>query len=236
MRVITWNIAALPYPFNQFKNDNTRQNAIISVLKQLNADIICLQEVFSQKMKDNIIAGLLEYKCYTSNPKTCLGLNAGLLIAIKKKINVITSEFYQFKNSTGEDKFGNKGVLKLIVNLNGKLVSIYNTHLQANSKYFCHSDNYNVRQKQLEELRLFLDNNDKIICGDFNSYYDNVTNVLDIYNHLDIDLKTPTTIWKNIIDFIFVCLSFTDLSSSYNVGKTQLSDHYIVYIDFDLIY
>lgn len=236
MRIISWNIAALPYPFNHFKNDDERIKNIINIINQLDADIICLQEVFDTKVKLEICRGLYNYKCFTSNANTCFGLNGGLLTAIRNDYIVISKLFYRFKNSTGEDRFGNKGILKLTLNINGKLLSIYNTHLQANAKYCCFGDNVKIRNKQLEELKSFIDNNDKIICGDFNTNYNIIMNYILYYNPLPINLNLKTTTWNDTVDFIFVYLNDIQTVSNYDVNKTQVSDHYIVKIDFEILH
>ena len=51
LKILTWNIAALPRLINLFGNPSERINGIIEYLKEVDADIICLQEVFDNKIQ-----------------------------------------------------------------------------------------------------------------------------------------------------------------------------------------
>ena len=54
-KIISYNICALPYYINLYGDPHKRINNIITFLKRVNADVICLQEVFDKKIRKKII-------------------------------------------------------------------------------------------------------------------------------------------------------------------------------------
>ena len=98
IKILTWNIAGLPFPFNNFQdNPVKRMKSIIKLINKSNPSIICLQEVFTKELKKQINEHLhnLKYNVIISNnPSNIFTVNGGLLIASKYKILKIDSINY----------------------------------------------------------------------------------------------------------------------------------------------
>ena len=54
MKILTWNIAALPTIVNSHGNPYLRITNVIQYLRNSNSDIILLQEVFLKKISNKI--------------------------------------------------------------------------------------------------------------------------------------------------------------------------------------
>jgi len=134
MKVLTWNIACLPKPWNSFgsKNPSNRKQGILEYILGTDSDIICLQEVFDKSVRNFLTTNLTKkgYHTVTSSGGsgsigclldliTCFGcfgclscsFNGGLLIAVKNSYTITSCDFTPFRASTGEDALANKGVL-----------------------------------------------------------------------------------------------------------------------------
>ena len=169
MKIVTWNIAALPTLVNSYGNPHFRIKDIIRYLKSLNADIILLQEVFLKKIVYKIKKSLeKKYDIFLdrSCPKgkfICSGL---LILVLKKKMKIRNVCFYPYKKASGEDKYANKGFLVLDCDN----LKIINTHLNANAIFSTKNRCIRARNKQIGEVYHYYKNCDKtcVLGGDFN--------------------------------------------------------------------
>lgn len=210
MNIISWNIACLPRFVVAFSNSNLtseiyRIDKIKIYLKKICPDIISLQEVFTEYSR-NTLTEFLEDNNYNVllSPKHNLP-NGGLLIASKYKI--ITSEYYIYKNSIGEDWFSYKGILYFQIVINDKLINIFNTHNNSNTPLYCYNSKniYKIKNKQINEFLNFV----TLIKNNINSkikndkYYSN-----SIYYHKynisyiltgDFNLKYNCNLYKKFI-------------------------------------
>lgn len=195
-RVLTWNIACLPKPWNSFgnKNPRDRKQSLLMYIKNLYPDILCLQEVFDSDVTNYLIRGLQSYgyEVVTSDEEYdgcgcccapgCLkslgiGFRGGLLIAFKSALfQQVFAKFRKFSSSSGEDKFARKGVLsvRLISKRDdNEIIDVYTTHMQANAKHCFPGNNSQVRLSQLQELEKWVKEDPSgpetvIVAGDFN--------------------------------------------------------------------
>ena len=249
IKILTWNIAGLPFPFNNFQdNPVKRMKSIIKLINKSNPSIICLQEVFTKELKKQINEHLhnLKYNVIISNnPSNIFTVNGGLLIASKYKILKIDS--INYKNKFGEDYFSDKGVLKIKVNIEGNIIDIYNTHLNADP--IIGNDGNKTRLKQYQEFFEFIDKsvNNIIICGDFNENINSIS-----YNKFINELNKiyPYTINKNgLCTFISTneCLDHILLFSKNNIIDStknwtikkkiiNYSDHYPLFTKIKFIH
>lgn len=242
MKIISYNIACLPYVFNTMGAINLRINNIINLLLKLNPDIILLQEVFSIYARKTITKALEKNNYYvTLCPHANILLNGGLLIASKYKI--INNNYYTYKNCFGEDLFAYKGILHCQIYYKNELINIFNTHLNnKNPKFKLYSsDIYTLQKKQVYEYIDFVNkyNNDKcILGGDFNIKYNS-----KLYRILITKLKKNHKIFRNKkniitdnseniqIDYIFYCYKNQNDFKKFNtyyIKNTSYSDHNIL--------
>lgn len=230
-RVLTWNIACLPKPWNSFgtKNPSDRKQSLLMYIKNLYPDILCLQEVFDSGVTNYLIRGLQSYgyKVITSDEEYgccapgCLkslniGFRGGLLIAYKGiRFEHTEARFYKYSSSTGEDSFSRKGVLHARLCSSEGTLDVFNTHMQANATYFCAGNGAQVRTKQLKELQKWLVEAEgagtAIVAGDFNispqqpefAILETVLSGAYKNGFLPIDTSRSSSQWGKRIDYIF---------------------------------
>ena len=132
MKILTWNIAALPSKINILGN-LYRLTGILDKIYQQAPQVICLQEVFDYKFQEKIIDELKHQGYYThqSKKKGLISKN-GLLTATQDNIRFSTEKDYSM--FTGAE-YLIKGLLTTYIKHKNKKILIHNTHLQSNSIY-----------------------------------------------------------------------------------------------------
>ena len=226
LKLISFNI----HGFNQKKILN-KVNEIIDNIDDL--DIILIQENWSYKTL--FLEKLKNFTIFFGNRKKATFLDTGLTNSFSSKIDVIEYEDGLFSDCSGyifrgSDCLSSKGFIYAKINYNGKILDVYNTHLDSGDsrKDKC------ARKKQLEEFKNFIiskkSNIPYIICGDFNiDYFSEEKAVIDKFI-LDLNLKIINSnskytsnkkidyiLFNGINDFMYLDLSDT---------LYHLSDHY----------
>lgn len=207
---------------------------IINYLNKNKIDILNLQEVYSFLDRDlSKEIKTLKYKMFGNyrfflkrilnriNEKT----------PIITKYNVVSYKNYHLPFLPSTLK---RIMTKVEVNIDGRLVSIYNTHLD----YM-----YDLsRKRQLKRILKIIknDNNPIILTGDFNlknnnSIFNNFVKEMKKININHIDVLDNT--WKpskyhRAIDHIFISNDF-ELKSKKIVKNINTSDHYPILIKVD---
>ncbi len=183
-------------------------NKIIKYLKELDADIICLQEVLYNQftvLKQNLkLDGV--FAANINNPTLMYG------IATFSKNEIIDKE-HIFLKSKGEQR----GFLYTNVFSKYCCVDIINTHLGLDK---------DERKEQLNQIVDYTNRlrKAKVICGDFNekNIFISIFNDSAIYTN---NQSIATFEKSNArIDYILVDKSLGIYK--YKVGKINLSDHY----------
>ena len=170
MKILTWNVAALPSKINILGNPLNRLHSMLDKLCYASPNIICLQEVFDFKFQKKLSAELtnLGYQIHTSQPEGIISKN-GLLTAT---LDDIVYEYERdYSMYTGAEYLIKKGILTTHINHKNNKILIHNTHLQSNSIYHMESICTKVRQKQKKEVIQQLKRNIyhlNILCGDLN--------------------------------------------------------------------
>jgi endonuclease/exonuclease/phosphatase family metal-dependent hydrolase len=208
---------------------NTQKiNNIIYLLRTIpTTDIICLQEVFEDILKEQIIHNLRDIYPYyllgNTHKRYCVGEDSGLLVLSKYPIHyvdeIILDEYYV------PDRMANKSLLYFKVGD----INLLNTHLQSNNMF----DNEELSKKQLLMIKNKSPFDQFIIVGDLNN------------EQADALLQIPSTndcpTWNDqILDYILpyqypdsqlqVCSVnvLTDGLPSGLTSWTNVSDHYPV--------
>ncbi|CZR97528.1 MULTISPECIES: endonuclease/exonuclease/phosphatase family protein [Clostridioides] len=205
MKIVTYNIHK-----GMDSNNRLTLTKMGTYLKQLECDVICLQEVL--------------YPQFLAL-KTVLNMD-GVFATNVKKVSMIYGicTFTKFKilNSNHfflTSKKEQRGALCMTIDEYGRIVNIINTHLGLDRQ---------ERAKQLDEI---IDYRNRLVgivvlCGDFNE--ENV--FLSMFNDIAISLaKSHLSTFeksKSRIDYIFVNKNVE--LNGYEVEKIYLSDHYPV--------
>lgn len=121
-------------------DEEQRLGALTQVLQDAGADIVCLQEIWSDTFKERLISGLRHIYPHSFYPAFANGphfgkvqLGSGLLLLSRHPI--IAANFTPFGKLSGEDAFAQKGVICATLHVDGPdgvyPVSVMNTHTQA---------------------------------------------------------------------------------------------------------
>ena len=217
---------------NNFKNYNsTKSKQIVKLLKNKNIDVYNLQEVYSKIDKD--LKKTIKSLAYTIN-----GTYRFLIPTRYNEKNPIITNKKVISNKTYHLPFlpsiTKRIMTKVVIEDNGKLVSIYNTHLEVRKE--------KVKERQLKRILKILkkDNNPIILTGDvnlktknemFNKFIEELESIG--IKHIDIaDRTLKISKYHRAIDHIFISEEFKLISKD-RITDLEISDHYPVLIQID---
>ncbi len=160
LRVLTWNVWWRYGPWQR------RQRAIAATLKALDADVIALQEVWSDATT-NLAAELaaeLGYHHAFATSTDSKGFGFGNAVMSRWPIELTESAILPGEQETGERRIA---LYAAVTGPRGSL-PIFSTHLTWQLEYS------HIRQRQMAELARFVDrlrpwSFPPIVCGDFNA-------------------------------------------------------------------
>jgi endonuclease/exonuclease/phosphatase family metal-dependent hydrolase len=171
VRVLSFNMFMRSWCFGDHKNK--RLDVFINnYLKDF--DIVCLQEmfgVFTFRCHNLIkIAKKMgfKYSVVPSNPSLSSKklIDSGLVIL--SRYNILEHKFIPYKDSIYVDKYAEKGFQHCKISINGYIIDLINTHIQASYKI---DDDIGDRVKflQIEQLGKYIEKcNNPLVCGDMN--------------------------------------------------------------------
>lgn len=240
-RIISWNIACLPNKINFFRNPNKKINSIIDKVLELDANIICLQEVFDFDIMDKVRNELEKenYNIHTSKKEGLISKN-GLLTGTKNEM--LDTYEIDFSMYTGAEYLIKKGILTSKINYKQQDIMIHNTHLQSNSIYTLDDVCCAVRQKQKNEMCSYLQNDKNrinFVIGDLNDDYNTLEHYLFLKN---LPFDEYVTNYEKIITFpkykeqLDYIIINKKIGANYwceNTFDNKLSDHNIIGVDLD---
>ena len=193
LRILTLNVAGLPAPISKKPEERLPKLAKLLSEKQNDYDVICLQELFDESLREIVVNTLLPNFPYQIARSThhLPGVidyvnwleNSGLFLA--SKVPITWKQFVPYKNATGPDKLAWKGVLgACLAYPGGKKVMIFTTHLQSDDgAHGAHA----YRKEQLDDLIEFVQQQEydhAVICGDFNISESNGLHYHDLVDKL----------------------------------------------------
>jgi endonuclease/exonuclease/phosphatase family metal-dependent hydrolase len=172
LTIVSFNIWDLPYWF--VKNRRQRILQVATYLRELDADIVCLQESFDVHHRRLLYEHLGPEKYYTTGgfeqtrqaPLAVFDTTGGLVIF--SKFPIIQQTFRPFRQFTHSliERIGRKGVLEATLETSYGLTQVLNVHLHKEHSWFAHS----IRVKQLRSVLAHLQDRQlpTILAGDFN--------------------------------------------------------------------
>lgn len=230
LRISTFNIQ------NDFSNYSKAKTVdIVNYLTKNKIDILGLQEVFSKCNKD--LEKELENCNYNISGKYRFYLHF-LLKRFNEKVPVVTNKEIIESKTYHLPAFPSplkRIVTKTVILYNGKLISIYNTHLD----FMLDS----VKKRELRKLLKLIQKDDNLIVllGDFNLKNNNKL-FIDFFKALeesniyrvDVGEKTlKVSKSKRAIDHIFLSQEFK-LKKMEVIKNVEISDHYPILIEVDI--
>lgn len=179
IKVLTLNVWGLPGFIVQ--DAGKRFDAIRNYIEENNFDFVFFQEAFSTSARINLRTPALPY--YVNGPRPH-GRILGSGLRILSKYKILRTASLGYADCKKDDCLAHKGAIFIVVELpNGTKLNLVTTHLNARG------DNL-VRQKQIEQLKLFINyyrepNAPLLLAGDFN-FGPNALPYQFILDHLDV--------------------------------------------------
>jgi len=238
LRIITWNIAALPKMINPFSNPFTRLQEILDKIISTNADVICLQEVFSYEIQSQIAAYMQEsgFQVHYSAREGDAHIPKNGLMTITKH-EILERKEMDYNQSIGVEKWVNKGVISSRIRTPDFTdVWFHNTHMQSDTKFWVKSHSKYIRDLQFSLLKDYLFSFDsslhmECLIGDLNDEYDIIKTRFPYYS---INKEAINTFPKKNKQLDYVLLNNNDLDTTwYNIDcvDDKTSDHNILVCD-----
>lgn len=247
LKILTWNIYSLPFYINNSKRVE-RAKGLVEILKNLDYDVIVLQETFHKKSFKIIEEGLKQvypYQVKADRKSGFLKYHHGIFIISKLPAKVLDT--ITFKNCKGADCLAKKGAILIELEKDRQVFQVLGTHLQSMDK----DKHEAIRKTQRKHITTFLNKNKKVnvpqlLCGDFNTNYNNLNRRIDLLNDLEItkayvpdEITWPHKFYKTkkthsaTLDYIFIkpnnfifSNAQTKVHNFYdNKRKLALSDH-----------
>ena len=211
MKILTYNI----HKGMNEHNENTLEK-ILSYLKYLDVDVICLQEVLGS-IHEKILSNLKLNGYFLTNVNL-KNDTYGISIYCKKNISLVRGIHLTSKNEQ-------RGFIHLELFINNKLINLINLHLGLN---------IDERKQQLEEIISYLNNlrGKIIICGDFNQINLCIKNYYDLAKLFDKENVETFKKSKSRIDYMFISQNVG--IKKYKVDFKNLSDHYPIIAEFNI--
>lgn len=132
IRVATLNVWALPPPFGEHVSE--RMAAIGRHIRDFEADLVSLQEVWTTSARETLIAaGQTAGMAHSWHNEASLG-GSGLLVLSRFPIDSAQFERYSLRGlpeEVGGDFYGGKGFVRLLIGTANGPIALLNTHLQA---------------------------------------------------------------------------------------------------------
>jgi len=205
----------------------TSAGAVASVLANAGADVVLLQEMKNAAVGNQpaAIAGILGMHYYFAQ-NVSYGGHGGYGTAVLSRFPIVSAENTHLPRPGGTQQ---RGLAHVVIDVDGKEVSIYNTHLQNRSE--------SARMMQIRRIAqiVSLDDRPQIFGGDMNAHYGSP--VMGVARTVFTDtwatvgsgggLTHPSTHPRGRIDYLMHANEgITPVSS--DVLPARLSDHLAV--------
>lgn len=199
--IFSWNVCCVPAGYSITDGGvlpwPERINGIIDKIRSINADIVCLYEVFDIQTANILFDSLKNdyHEFYFNIGPKIIGLASGMFVASKYKTTTPNFTYFPRNALDKRAKFCNKGVFSFEIP-NG--IKIYSTHMQHSEIPIKPTQNeIAARTKEMEIILECMKKDDNkiiVLTGDFNlddNEYNN-SNWKDNFDKGDILNDSPT--------------------------------------------
>ncbi len=204
-------IREMTYNIHRAKNEKHKNtlNDMIILLNESNADIVCLQEV-TKSQHERIREMTKTSAKFVSNAKRAIVSDG---VATYSKYPIVESKHVLLTSKNEQ-----RGFLHTSYKIDGKLINVINVHLGLNKS---------ERATQISEILEYIEKleGETILAGDFNERYVRLDSFTDTGKYHGYGNKPTFEALDTRIDYIFITTN-SIYSTTYDVLKTDLSDHY----------
>ena len=250
LRLVSYNIDDLACHRSQYTDDDAaRATEIISYLESTNADIICLQEVWSESMKQEITDAFLAKDFHVALPpwrkNYVVGENSGLITM--SKYPIISQTFIPFSNPRGTCRLSNKGVQYCHIRVpnsnpqRSNVLNITNTHLQSSfTNYSSYLDFHATAKEQLNAIINECPFESCLIVGDLNLTREQLEEFMKNESKIEYFGENKEVTFPDEgarLDYFLLLTKLSQTSKIENIeNKTdsdvELSDHFPIISNF----
>lgn len=241
IRILDANLWLIPYLAREI---NKRLDKFVILVKSLDPDIICLQEVWLNKYINYMHDRLSEYKVMASN--SVVRNRSGLVILSKTNLLAAKIIFYPVLSGFSvPELLASKGIISVVVQLGNKKLKLVNTHLYAGKT----DRDKKFKRTQLSILSdMFNDKSNLVLCGDLNYSPNEIPRFLNNFqkdDNADVTWEITNPYSKvgsqltHIVnnrksDYILVGKAIENVKFKTTViRKPLISDHYALIMDLD---
>ncbi len=207
----TKSFRVMSYNIHRAKNEKHKNtlNDMIILLNESNADIVCLQEV-TKSQHERIREMTKTSAKFVSNAKRAIVSDG---VATYSKYPIVESKHVLLTSKNEQ-----RGFLHTSYKIDGKLINVINVHLGLNKS---------ERATQISEILEYIEKleGETILAGDFNERYVRLDSFTDTGKYHGYGNKPTFEALDTRIDYIFITTN-SIYSTTYDVLKTDLSDHY----------
>lgn len=169
IKLLSWNVYMLPSKTLSMHCNMKRARKITEEFLKSDCDVICVQELFDNKVRKYFCKKLKDKYPYQVGYEDCSGwirTNSGLFIF--SRYPAVKCAEIKFSECDISDCFADKGAIVVDVNTGANKVTIINTHLQAGRD----SSQESIRTSQINEIAEMKDSlnfdTQLLYVGDFN--------------------------------------------------------------------
>lgn len=207
----TKSFRVMSYNIHRAKNEKHKNtlNDMIILLNESNADIVCLQEV-TKSQHERIREMTKTSAKFVANAKRAIVSDG---VATYSKYPIVESKHVLLTSKNEQ-----RGFLHTSYKIDGKLINVINIHLGLNKS---------ERATQMSEILEYIEKleGETILAGDFNERYVRLDSFTDTGKYHGYGNKPTFEALDTRIDYIFITTN-SIYSTTYDVLKTDLSDHY----------
>jgi endonuclease/exonuclease/phosphatase family metal-dependent hydrolase len=135
LKLLTLNVYQFAYGIESTRNEPRAEELVRRIREnQKDFDVIAFQEMWSNVTRAGVyqqIQALYPYRYEDDQWGALLGLGFTSGLAIYSKYPIVKHMIYTYKNYRGDEDFAKKGLLGVELNIKGKPVYVFTTHLQA---------------------------------------------------------------------------------------------------------
>jgi endonuclease/exonuclease/phosphatase family metal-dependent hydrolase len=221
LRITSFNV----HSFSDYLNIKFNIEKFISIINEIDADILCLQEVIYPSIYIDKLKEIYTYELFCQSDYNTFGN------CVLSKIKFNNHLIFDF-NQPFYKLYKNKCAIGVNITYHNNEINIINVHLER--------DDINIQIRQLKNILSRIPIENSIILGDFNR--ENINDILklnkiDFHNTFKYGKYFPylTSLYHKVIDYILIpnCEKIIVCNDTY-IYYTKISDHLPIISDFSI--
>jgi len=253
LRIVSYNTHGLPW-------SNQKPREISDWCLQQNPDVVCLQEVFLQQMRDLYSSLFIGYEAIVPRDKGFSFFHSGLLCLVNTaRFRVLSHRFEPFLSHDLVETGANKGFQRLVLQskVTGHCISLINTHMQSTTVMTIFESKAGIQRilrNQFDQMVNalpapceYMQKTPTFVIGDFNCEASPHSDVRFFYPAAPLRKSTFPETGEDLDHIAWMPLQWTQPGQpwctmnitgpkilSYTVTPLPYSDHYPILVDLEV--